>query len=94
MAFPREATGKAYSNEKLKPLIKSTPELLKLIGNKRLSHIGAYDQEPGFGSFAGLNILPKQTYMNTYSCRCSETQLMELQQDILSLLQKKISIVL
>lgn len=63
--------------------------LLKLIGNKRLSHIGAYDQEPGFGSFAGLNILPKQTYMNTYSCRCSETQLMELQQDILSLLQKK-----
>jgi len=62
--------------------------LLKLIGNKRLSHISAYDQEPGFGSFAGLNILPKQTYMNTYSCRCSETQLMELQKDIISLLQK------
>ncbi len=62
--------------------------LLKLIGNKRLSHIGAYDQEPGFGSFAGLNVLPKQTYMNTYSCRCSEAQLMDLQKDIMSLFQK------
>jgi len=61
--------------------------LLKLIGNKRLSHIGAYDQEPGLGSFAGLNVLPKQTYMNTYSCRCSEEQLMELQKDIMSLFQ-------
>jgi len=63
--------------------------LLKLIGNKRLSHIGTYDQEPGLGSFAGLNILPKQTYMNTYSCRCSEAQLMKLQKDVISHLQKK-----
>jgi len=63
--------------------------LLKLIGCNRLSHIGAYDQEPGLGIFAGLNILPKPTYMNTYSCRCSETQLMELQKKIISSLEKK-----
>ncbi|MDM8515963.1 hypothetical protein QUF76_07175, partial [Desulfobacterales bacterium HSG16] len=53
--------------------------LLKLIGGKRLSHIDKYNQEPGLGVFAGLNVLPKPTYMNTYSCRCSESQLMNLQ---------------
>jgi len=58
--------------------------LLKLIGGSRLSHIGAYDQEPGLGVFAGLNILPKSTYMNTYSCRTSEAQLMALQNRIIS----------
>lgn len=58
--------------------------LLKLIGGSRLSHIGTYDQEPGLGVFAGLNILPKSTYMSTYSCRTSETQLMALQNRIIS----------
>jgi len=38
--------------------------LLKLMGRKRLSHIGTYDREPGLGVFAGLNVLPKPTYMN------------------------------
>ena len=63
--------------------------LLKLIGGKRLSHIGSYDKEPGLGVFAGLNVLPKPTYMCTYSCRCSEEQLMGLQRKVVSLLQKK-----
>ncbi len=48
-----------------------------------------YDQEPGLGVFAGVNILPKATYMNTYSCRCSETQLMTLQNDIICELKKQ-----
>ena len=63
--------------------------ILKLIGRHRLSHIGAYDQEPGLGVFAGLNILPKPTYMNTYSCRCSEAQLMKLQNKIIKAFKKK-----
>ncbi len=62
--------------------------LLKLIGGKRLSHIGAYDQEPGLGIFAGLNILPKPAYMCSYSCRYSETQLMDLQNKVISILKK------
>jgi len=62
---------------------------LKLIGGERLSHIAAYDQEPGLGIFAGLNILPKTTYMNTYSCRCSEPLVMELQNKIVTSLEKK-----
>jgi transposase len=61
--------------------------LLKLIGCKRLSHVGTYDREPGFGIFAGLNVLPKPTYMNTYSCRCSETQLINLQSKIITRLK-------
>ena len=56
----------------------------KLIGGKRLSHMGNYDQEPGLGIFAGLNILPKSTYISTYSCRCSENQLLDMQNNIIS----------
>ena len=63
--------------------------LLKLMGRKRLSHIGTYDREPGLGIFAGLNVLPKPTYMNTYSCRCSESQVMNLQSKVISGLRKK-----
>jgi transposase len=65
--------------------------LLKLIGIKRLTHIGAYDQEPGLGVFSGLNVLPKPTYMNTYSCRCSEEQLMNLQNQVISIFKNKYS---
>jgi len=46
--------------------------LLKLIGNERLSHMDRYDQEPASGIFAGLNMLLKSMYMNTYSCRISD----------------------
>ncbi len=63
--------------------------LLKLIGGKRLSHIGTYDQEPGLGIFAGLNVLPKSTYLNTYSCRCSQSQLMDLQGKVISCFREK-----
>ena len=58
--------------------------LLKLIGNKRLSHMEKYDREPGLGVFAGLNVLPKPTYMCTYSCRCSQESLMEVQEKVVS----------
>jgi len=57
---------------------------LKLIGNERLSHMDAYDHEPGLGLFAGLNCLPKSTYMATYSCRTSEEIVMQLQSKIIS----------
>ena len=63
--------------------------LFKLIGGKRLSHIGAYDEEPGLGVFPGLNILPKSTYMSTYSCRCSQDSLMKLQEKVVSMFSKR-----
>lgn len=63
--------------------------LLKLIGTERLSHIGDYDHEDGFGIFAGLNYLPKTTFMNTYSCMTSESMLMEFQKNILKVFRSK-----
>ena len=63
--------------------------LLKLIGNERLSHIGAYDHEPGLGVFAGLNFLPKSTFMATYSCLTSEEMLLNFQKQLMKLFQKK-----
>jgi len=58
--------------------------LLKLIGSERLSHISDYNHEPALALFAGLNVLPKPTYMNTYSCRTSETLLSKFQSEIVS----------
>lgn len=63
--------------------------LLKLIGNKRLSHMASYDHEQGLGVFPGLNCLPKATYMSTYSCRTSETTLQKFQVELTKLFQKK-----
>ena len=62
--------------------------LLKLIGSERLSHINAFDHEPGFGVFAGLNFLPKSTFIGTYSCRTSESQLQDFQQQLIMHFQK------
>ena len=42
-----------------------------------------YDHEPGLGIFCGLNVLPKATYMGTYSCRTSEDMLMKFQEELL-----------
>lgn len=56
---------------------------LKLIGGERLSHIRHYDTDPGFGVFAGLNVLPKPTYMGTYSCRTDADTLLQFQREIL-----------
>jgi len=53
---------------------------LKLMGHKRLSAMEQYDHEPGLGLFAGLSLLPKATYMGTYSCRCTEEMLNDFQQ--------------
>lgn len=56
---------------------------VKLIGQQRLRHIQNYDHEPGLGLFAGLNVLPKATYMGTYSCLCSQDMLMDFQSQAL-----------
>ncbi len=61
---------------------------LKLLGNDRLSKVDDYDQEPGLGVFAGLNILPKPTYMCTYSCRTTEKILLDFQKKIIKKFRK------
>lgn len=58
--------------------------LLKLIGNERLSHINNYNHEPGLALFAGLTILPKSSYITSYSCRTSEALLIQFQEKVIS----------
>ena len=57
---------------------------LKLVGQERLSHVRQYDHDAGFGLFAGLNVLPKPTYMGTYSCLISADVCHKLQKEIVS----------
>lgn len=47
-----------------------------------------YDQEPGLVIFAGLNALSNPTYMSTFSCYCSEAQLMDLQNKVVSVFRE------
>lgn len=56
--------------------------LLKLIGGERLCHVRQYDHDVGFGVFAGLNVLPKPSYMGTYSCRVSAALCQRLQKEM------------
>jgi transposase len=62
---------------------------LKLIGNERLSNMESYDKEPGLGVFAGLNVLPKNTYMSTYSCLSSTEMVLDFQKQIVKNLKQK-----
>lgn len=65
--------------------------LLKLLGNERLSAMDNYDHEGGLGFFAGLNVLPKATYMTTYSCRASENMLNTFQEELIKNFMKTYS---
>lgn len=56
---------------------------LKLMGGERLCHVRHYDHDVGFGIFTGLNVLPKPTYMGTYSCLFSADLCQNLQQEML-----------
>jgi transposase len=62
--------------------------LLKLIGNSRLSHINNYNHEPGLALFAGLTMLPKSSYMTSYSCRTSQELLVSFQKQIVTHFQE------
>jgi transposase len=62
--------------------------LLKLIGNERLSHAQEYDHESGLALFAGLNFLPKSSYLTTYSCRTSEDVIIDFQQQLMKRFQE------
>jgi hypothetical protein len=42
---------------------------LKLFGSRRHSHVMADVFDPGLGLFAGLNVIPKRSFLTEYSCR-------------------------
>ena len=42
---------------------------LKLFGSARHSHVMSYVFDEGLGLFAGLNVIPKRSFLTEYSCR-------------------------
>jgi hypothetical protein len=42
---------------------------LKLFGNARHSHVMSYVLDQGLALFAGLNVIPKRSFLTEYSCR-------------------------
>lgn len=61
---------------------------LKLVGKERLSQIGDFNFDSGFGLFAGLNVLPKATAISTYSYRLSNQQIRKLMKEFVCLQNK------
>lgn len=46
---------------------------LKLFGNARHSHVMSYVLDEGLALFAGLNVIPKRSFLTEYSCRIDPT---------------------
>jgi hypothetical protein len=46
---------------------------LKLFGNARHSHVMSYVLDEGLALFAGLNVIPKRSFLTEYSCRPEPT---------------------
>lgn len=44
---------------------------LKLFGNARAAHVMSRVFDPGLALFAGLNVIPKRSFLGEYSCRVS-----------------------
>jgi hypothetical protein len=42
---------------------------LKLFGSARHSHVMSYVLDEGLALFAGLNVIPKRSFLTKYSCR-------------------------
>ena len=51
---------------------------LKLWSIERKSHVMALLADEGLGLFAGLNVLPKKSFLSEYSCRIDHTKTMRL----------------
>lgn len=60
---------------------------LKLLRKERLSHIDDFNLDPALGLFAGLNVLPKKSFVTDYSYRTER----ENQQQLLGSWVKKLS---
>ena len=41
----------------------------KLFGSARHSHVMSYVFDEGLALFAGLNVIPKRSFLTEYSCR-------------------------
>jgi hypothetical protein len=54
---------------------------LKLFGNARHSHVMSSVLDEGLALFAGLNVVPKRSFLTEYSCRIAPTSYPKLMRD-------------
>src|SRR4051794_18436282 len=64
-------TRAGFPGSKMVPAAHAVRSLLalKLFGNARHSHVMSYVLDEGLGLFAGLNVIPKRSFLTEYSCR-------------------------
>jgi hypothetical protein len=62
--------------------------LLKLLDKERRSHVNDFNFDPALGLFAGLNILPKKSFVTAYSYRTERPQQQALLADWVSALAR------
>ncbi len=69
-----------FPGTKMIPAAHATRSLLalKLAGEARHSHVMSHVFDEGLALFAGLNVIPKRSYLTTYSCRIDPTSYPEL----------------
>lgn len=60
---------------------------LKLLGNERLSHDAPYSFDRALGLFAGLNVLPKNASLSSYSYRVQREQNLALLRELAAIFQ-------
>jgi hypothetical protein len=67
----RMLEGAGFPGTKMIPATQAVLSLLglKLFGNARHSHVMSYVMDEGLSLFAGLNVIPKRSFLTEYSCR-------------------------
>ena len=69
LGFDRLVAQAGYPGSQMVPAVSALLSLLvlKLLDKERRSHISDFNFDEALGLFAGLNILPKQSYATDYS---------------------------
>lgn len=74
--FDRIVAQAGYSGSRMVPAVSALLSLLalKLLDKERRSHIDDFNTDEALGLFAGLNILPKKSFVTDYSYRTNRPQ--------------------
>ncbi len=73
--LPRMLDNASFPGTKMIPAAHAMRSLLalKLFGSARHSHVMSYVFDEGLALFAGLNVIPKRSFLTEYSCRIKPT---------------------
>lgn len=78
--FERIMAKAGFPGSKMIPAAHAMRSLLalKLFGSARHSHVMSYVLDEGLALFAGLNVIPKRSFLTEYSCRIDPSSYAEL----------------